>query len=165
MIVGDTELIFFFFTAAQIRTVHLSGLPRRPTTAFITCLVFRGPLEQIRVSSSQNSTTASVVFLYDADCEKFYDETSNGIVYGKDDIGREKVARVSLGKDVDVVSEKVMQYIAWEYTRCVKVVPLSKDYEKKFWWEYAVEKGRRVEDIELGRTKGGVSLPLFLFLN
>ena len=149
-------------TAAQIRTVQLSGLPVRPTIAFVARLVFGGPLEQIRVSNSPTNTTASVVFLYDADCKKFYDETSNGLVYGKDDGDREKVAWVSLGKDVDVVSEKLMQYMAMDYSRCVKVVPLDKDYEKSFLWEYASEKGRRVGDIELGKTKGGVSSPAFL---
>ena len=114
-------------------------------------------MEQIRVSNSQTSTTAFVVFLHGDDCKNFYDETANGLVYGMDSIGNEKVAWVSLGKDVDVLSSVATHWVALEYTRCVKAVPVAKDYERHFLWELAAGKRRKVEGIELGKTKGGVS--------
>lgn len=110
----------------------------------------------------RDDDTASVKFLHAADCKKFYDETSNGLVYGKDPNEIEKFVWVELAKDVDVVGGLLTQWIASNFTRCVRAVPVDEDFGKEYLWKMASRKNRRVEGIEDGRNPGGVSIPLRL---
>ena len=144
-----------FITAAQIRTVHLKSLPEGSTLAFVALLVFGGPLEHLRRSPS--GTSATVRFLHAADCKTFYDETSNGLVYGIDNLGKEKVVWVTLGTDVDVVYGLLSTWISLEFTRCVRAVGVDEDLGRDYLWKLGEEKGRVVEGIEQGQTLRGVS--------
>ncbi|KAL9129023.1 MAG: hypothetical protein Q9217_002425 [Psora testacea] len=122
--------------------------------------VFGGPLEQIYI---RDSDTASVKFLHAEDCTSFYEKTSNGLVYGKDANGREKIVWVSLGKDVDVVGGLLDQWITSDFTRCVRAVPVDEDYGKEALWKIASRKNRSIEGIEDGKTPGGSRYIIFRF--
>ena len=141
--------------ASQIRKVIIKGLPKGSTAGFVASLVFGGPVEQIHMS---DGATASVKFLHGADCKKFYDETSNGLVYGTYPNGRERIVWVSLAKDVDVVGGMLRQWITSDFTRCVRAVPVDEDLGKEYLWKMASRKNRSVEGIEDGQNPGGVSI-------
>lgn len=115
-------------------------------------------MEQIHLRGDE---TASVKFLHAADCNKFYEDTSNGLVYGKDLQGKEKVVWVSLAKDVDVVGGLLSGWIEAEMTRCVRAVPVEDDIGKEYLWKIAARKNRNVENIEIGRNAGGVNISPF----
>lgn len=132
----------------------MKGLPPASTTAFVASLVYGGPLEQIHI---RDDDTASVRFLHAADGEKFYRDTSNGLVYGKDWQGKEKIVWVHLAKDVDVIGGKLEGWIQAEMTRCIRVVPLEDDIGKEYLWKIASRKNRIVEGIEIGESPGKVS--------
>ncbi|KAL9104988.1 MAG: hypothetical protein Q9163_000160 [Psora crenata] len=146
--------------AARIRKVILKGLPRGVTPAFVASLIFGGPLEQIYV---RDNDTATVKFLHAADCQTFYDDTSNGLVYGREGNGREQVVWVSLAKDVDVVGGLLNQWISSNCTRCVRAVPVEEGLGKEYLWRMASRNNRSVEGIEDGRSPGGVSSRYIIF--
>ena len=85
-----------------------------------------------------DSTTAAVAFLHAEDCQRFYDGTPNGLDYRKG--GKDRTAWVDLGKEVDVVSGQLREWIEHKMTRCVRAV--GNDF------------GVRVEDLRQHETIG-----------
>lgn len=106
----------------------------------------------MRVSDS----IATVKFLHAADCQKFYDETSNGLVYAKDVQGHEQVVWVELAKDVDVIGGLLSGWIEGGVTRCVRVVPVEEDIGEAHLMKIASRKNRKVEGISDRKNPGGV---------
>ena len=104
-------------------------------------------------------TSATVRFISAIDCQKYYDDTSNGVVYGTDDRGRELVAFVELGKDVDVIGGLLRGWIDTGVTRCVKAVGVDGDIGVEALRGLGDGKGRKLEGLEDGKTIGGVSVP------
>lgn len=88
---------------------------------------------------------------------KFYEETSNGLVYEKDAKGRELVLFVELSKDVDVVGGLLQGWIASGVTRCVRAVGVEADWGMDGLLKIAERKNRKVEKIVDGQNPGGVS--------
>ena len=93
------------------------------------------------------------------DCKKFYDDTSNGLVYKKDDKGRELVLFVELSKDVDVVGGLLRGWIASGVTRCVRAVGVEAEWGMDGLLKMAERKNRKVEKIVDGHNPGGVGCP------
>lgn len=128
-------------------------------------LIYGGPLESINIRDSISTrsaasiakVSASVRFLHAADCQRFYDDTSNGLVYGKDLQNREKVVYVELAQDVDVVGGMLSQWIDTGASRCVRAAPVEEEaaagaFGRRSLWELAGRQGRKVEGMEEGRT-------------
>jgi len=138
--------------AARIRRVELVNLPRDSSAQFVQSLVFGGPLELLNVGSS----SASVVFLHAEDCIKYYDSTSNGLVY-KMDGGKESVCFVELAKDVDVVGGLLRGSIEYGVTRCVRGIGVEEEWGLPALFKMAGRKGRKVEHVVDGVSAGGVS--------
>lgn len=92
------------------------------------------------------------------DCTRFYDETSNGLVYGKDSKGRELCVFVELSKDVDVVGGLLHGWMASGVTRCVRAVGVEADWDMNGLLKIAERKNRKVEKIVDGQNAGGVSI-------
>lgn len=110
-------------------------------------------------SSADGTFTASVRFT-DADaCKRYYDDTSNGIVYKKDIQNRESVAFVGLAKDVDVVGSMLQQWIDSGVTRCVRAVGVGEGWGMDGLQQIAERKGRKLEGISDSKNPGGVSYP------
>ncbi len=87
---------------------------------------------------------------------KFYDETSNGLVYkenGKDS----KFVLVELSKDVDVVGGLLQGWITSGVTRCVRAVGAESGWDMDGLVKIAERKNRKVEKIVDGKNAGGVS--------
>ena len=100
------------------------------------------------------------------DCMRFYNETSNGLVYKKDAEERELVLFVELSKDVDVVGGLLQNWIVSGVTRCVRAVGVETDWGMDGLRKIAERKNRKVEKIVDGQNPGGVSgsvsfLPLY----
>ena len=140
--------------AAQIRTVIVKDLPRNATPSFVASVVYGGPIEWIFMRSDSSAT---VRFMDAKDCQNYYDDTSNGVVYGKDAQGRELVCFVELGKDVDVIGGLLRGWIDTGVTRCVKAVGVEEEFGIEALRKMGERKGRRVESLEDGKTPGGVS--------
>lgn len=150
--------------AARIRKVIIRNLPPTSTATFVTSLVYGGPLESIEIRHSTSirsastlaKSSASVKFLHAADCERFYEATSNGLVYGKDQQNREKVVFVELAQDVDVVGGLLSQWIDIGASRCVRAAPVKEEagrvFNRQYLWQLAGRQGRKLEGIEEGRT-------------
>ena len=102
------------------------------------------------------ATSASVVFQHAEHCLKYYDATSNGLVYKEAD-GKEQVCFVELGKDVDVVGGLMRGYIEKGITRCVRAVGVDEDWGMPALFKMAGRKGRKVEHIVDGVNAAGVS--------
>jgi hypothetical protein len=102
--------------------------------------------------------SASVRFLDAADCNKFYDDAANGIVYGKDIQGREQVVFVELAKDVDVIGGLLRGWIDTGVTRCVRAVGVDEDWGMDALRKLSENKGRKIEGVVDGKTAGGVSM-------
>ena len=102
------------------------------------------------------------------ECMRYYDNTSNGLVYDKDPKGRELVLFVELSKDVDVVGGLLQGWIASGVTRCVRAVGVEADWGMDGLVKIAERKNRKVEKIVDGQNAGGVSssqptsVPFFL---
>ena len=136
----------------------IKDLPRDSTTAFVASLVYGGPIEEIQIRSSAAGNLSAIVRFMDAgDCMKFYDETSNGLVYKKDEKGRELVLFVDLSKDVDVVGGLLQTWITSGVTRCVRVVGVETEWGMDGLLKIAERKNRKVEKIVDGQNAGGVS--------
>ena len=112
----------------------------------------------------RSETAATVRFMDAKDCQNYYDDTSNGVVYGKDAQGRELVCFVELGKDVDVIGGLLRGWIDTGVTRCVKAVGVYEEFGIGALRKMGERKDRRVESMEDGRTPGGVSFPYCLGL-
>ena len=150
-----------FSPAACVRTVIIASLPSDATETFVTSLVFGGPLEKIDVqpslSAASESSTAYIRFLDLSHCQKFYDATSNGLVYGHDSAGEERIAWVTLSSDVDVVGGLLSQWIIAGFTRCVRAVPVDDSITTDQLRKIAERKARKVEAVEDGQTITGMS--------
>lgn len=107
----------------------------------------------------RTDSSATVRFMDAKDCQNYYDDTSNGVVYGKDAQGRELVCFVEQGKDVDVIGGLLLGWIDTGVTRCVKAVGVEEDFAVDTLRKMGERKGRRVESLEDGKTPGGVSSP------
>ena len=129
-------------------------MPRNCTHSFIAALVYGGPLEQIHVISE---TTASVKFLHPADCTKYYEATSNGLVYKKDLQGRELAVFVELAKDVDVIGGLLQSWIDTGVTRCVRAVGVDEEWDMATLVKLASGKGRILAGISDEKLPSGVS--------
>lgn len=91
------------------------------------------------------------------ECEQYYDETSNGIVYKKDSQNREMVVYVDLAKDVDVVGGLLQDWIEAGFTRCVRAVGADEDWDLGGLKKMAESKGRKIEGIQDSKNAAGVS--------
>ena len=145
------SLLLTFPIVAAIRKVFLTSLPTKSTLSLVAGLVFGGPLENIKMYE----TMASVKFLHAADCQAYHDATSNGVVYGKDLQQNEKVCWVKRSKDVDVVGGLLSQWIEKGVTRCVRAVPVDESIGMDTLKSLALQKGRSLEGMEVGKTPGG----------
>ena len=145
--------------AARIRRVEIVNIPHDSSPTFVQSLVFGGPLELLTVGS----TSARVVFQHPEDCIKFYDATSNGLVYTQPG-GKEEVCFVELAKDVDVVGGMLRGYIDQGTTRCVRSIGVDEDWGMPALYKMAGRKGRKVEKIIDGVSVGGVSRSLVLLI-
>ena len=105
----------------------------------------------------RSESSATVRFMDAKDCQNYYDDTSNGVVYGKDAQGRELVCFVELGKDVDVIGGLLRGWIDTGVTRCVRAVGVDGDFGIEALKKMGERKGRRIEDMDDGETSGGVS--------
>ncbi|KAI9872822.1 MAG: hypothetical protein M1830_001151, partial [Pleopsidium flavum] len=146
--------------AARIRRVSLVNLPPDSSAKFVQSLVFGGPLELVNVGSS----SASVVFLHAEDCIKYYDATSNGLVYKKDG-GKEDVCFVELAKDVDIMGGLLRGYIEYGVTRCVRAIGVEEEWGLPALFKMAGRKGRKVEHVIDGVSAGGTRSVIFRFCN
>ncbi len=138
--------------AARVRRVTIVKLPPDSSAKFVQSLVFGGPLELLTVGSS----SASVVFQHAEDCVKYYDATSNGLVYKGPD-GKEEVCFVELAKEVDVVGGLLRGYIEKGFTRCVRAIGVDEDWSMPALLKMAGRKGRTVEHVIDGVNAAGVS--------
>ena len=148
-----------FPIVAAIRKVILTSLPTKSTLSLVASLVFGGPLENIKVYE----TMASVKFLHAADCQAYHDATSNGVVYGKDLQQNEKVCWVERSRDVDVIGGLLSEWIEKGVTRCVRAVPVDERIGMDALKSLALQKGRSLEGMELGKTPGGVRFVVWRF--
>lgn len=124
-------------------------------------LIYGGPLEEIHIrSSTAGDLTATVRFLNAMDCQKFYDDTCNGLVYKKNPQGREKVLFVELARDVDVIGGLLQGWIDNGFTRSVRAVGVEDEWGMEGLWKLAEKKNRKLEWITDRKHPGGVSLTL-----
>ncbi|KAL9036275.1 MAG: hypothetical protein Q9214_006210, partial [Letrouitia sp. 1 TL-2023] len=149
--------------AAKVRKVILGGLPPNASPTLVAALVYGGPLEQIVV---RPPSRAEVVFLHAEDCMKYYDSTANGLLY-KPPRGVNKdnyyPIMTELGKDVNVVSGVLREWIEKEVTRCVRAVGVDKDWSMAWIQETAARKGRKVEKIIDGENVNKMRSIIFRF--
>lgn len=111
-----------------------------------------GIVEEIQIKTS----SADVLFAYADDCQRYCDASANGIKYKKD--GRDLVAFVDKGKDVDIVSGQLSSYLEQGFTRCVRAVDVLDKFAPGDLRMKAEFKNRKVEGIDIGKTEAGVSL-------
>lgn len=144
--------------AAKIRKVIIKDIPRGSTNTFVASLVYGGPIEDIHIRSSAAGDLSAMIRFMDAtDCMRFYDETSNGLVYQKDSKGHELVLFVELSKDVDVVGGLLQGWIDSGVTRCVRAVGIEAKWGMDTLLKVAERKNRKVEKIVDEENAGGVS--------
>ncbi len=150
-------------TAAKVRKVIIKDLPRGSTATFVASLVYGGPIEEIHVrSSAAGELSAAIRFMNAEDCIRFYNETSNGLVWQKDSTGHELFVFVELSKDVDVVGGLLQGWILSGVTRCVRAVGIDAEWGMEGLLKIAERKNRKVEKIVDGQNPGGVSTQLTL---
>lgn len=137
---------------AKVRKVFidLSSHPA-PTPSLAASLVWGGAVEEIHMKPS----SAQVIFAYPENCETYYLATANGICYKNN--GRDLVAWVKKGIDVDVVSGNTNNYLEQGFTRCVRAIDAPPSFTIQQLRTKAEFKNRKVEGIEKGTTKEGVS--------
>ncbi|KAI4211811.1 MAG: hypothetical protein LQ351_005452 [Letrouitia transgressa] len=138
--------------AAKVRKIILTGLPLNASPTLVAALVYGGPLEQIVVKPPSR---AEVVFLHTEDCMKYYDSTANGLLYKPSrGVNKDKYYEImtELGKDVNVVSGVLREWIEKEVTRCVRAVGVDKEWSLAWIQETAARKGRKVEKIVDGEN-------------
>ncbi|KAF6224921.1 hypothetical protein HO133_010115 [Letharia lupina] len=150
--------------AAKVRKVIIKDLPRGSTATFVASLVYGGPIEEIHVrSSAAGDLSAAIRFMDAGDCMRFYEETSNGLVYQKDAKGRELVLFVELSPDVDVVGGLLQGWIVSGVTRCVRAVGVEAEWDMDGLVKIAERKNRKVEKIVDGQNPGGARSVVFRF--
>jgi hypothetical protein len=117
-----------------------------------------GPLESIYLSS----TRAAVLFLHADDCLKFFLSAANGIVYGNL-AGRDLVAFVELGKDVDVIGGQLQLLIDTDATRCVRVVGVGAEVTREELEGLPRVRRHAIEHMQEQKGKNGVRIVVFRF--
>ena len=141
------------FQAAEVRTAIIKPLPTNADLAFITNLVYGGPLEKIRIHVGGKG--ASVTFLNPADCKKFFDSTANGLSYNASPptgpVRRFRHLDVELSETVEPVVGKLYEYVQKGLTRCVKAVPVDDEITMPFLRKMAADKNRSVVKVQEGR--------------
>ncbi len=126
----------------------ITDLPDHTTPSFVASIVYGGPLEDINILCSPSGRfSARVRFIYADDCENYYDETSNGLVYGKNKQNQDLVVFVQLGKDVDVVGGLLRSWIEQDITRCVRAVGIGKEWPIDSLKKDAETKNKKLEGI------------------
>ena len=96
-----------------------------------------------------------MTFAYASDCQNYYDATANGVAYQCE--GREQVAFVHKGKDVDVVSGSLHNALEEGFTRCIRAVGDHPDpYTPQQLRAKAEFKNRKLEGMEMGVLETGV---------
>lgn len=139
--------------AAEVRTAIIKPLPPNATLAFITNLVYGGPLERIRIHVGGKG--ASVTFLNPADCKRFFDSTANGLAYNTSPptgpVRRFRHLDVELSDTVEPVVGKLYEYKQKGLTRCVKAVPVDDEITMPFLQKMAADKNRSVVKVQEGR--------------
>lgn len=101
--------------------------------------------------------SATVRFTEAEACQKYYDDTSNGVVYGKDAKGREKVCFVELATEVNVIGGLLRGWIDTGVTRCVRAVGVDEEYDVAALLKIGERKNRKVESVEDKTNAAGVS--------
>ena len=137
--------------AARTRRVKITNLPFDSSASFAASLVYGGAVESIIMGR----TFASVLFVNADDCIKYFNQTSNGIVY-KTEGKKRHVAFVQKSNDPDVVGGLLREWIEQEVTRCVAVRDLEEDYTLEKLRVFATEGRRLLESIEDGTFPPGV---------
>ena len=97
-----------------------------------------------------------MLFVHADDCAKYYEATSNGVVYKKEG-NKELVIFVELAKDVDVIGGMLQEMIDKDVTRCVRAFGADEDWTIEGLRKMAERKGRRLEGIEDDMGTTGVS--------
>ena len=152
--------------AAEVRKVIIKDLPRDTTASLVASIVYGGPVEEIQIrSSAAGHLSATVRFMSAKDCKRFYEDTSNGLVYKKDARGRELILFVELSRDVDVVGGLLQGWIDSGITRCVRAVGVETKWDLDGLLRIAERKNRKVEKIVDGQNAGGVSIHSNPFLH
>ncbi|KAL8775399.1 MAG: hypothetical protein Q9209_000407 [Squamulea sp. 1 TL-2023] len=128
-------------TAARVRKIMLTGVPKGATPTLVASFVFGGPLERIHVGDS----SAFVTFLRGEDAARYYEATGNGLDYEKD--GVKHVIMTDMTSEVNPISGILREYIEKEFTRCVRVIGVDKEWTTMALHETAARKGRKVEKI------------------
>ena len=98
--------------------------------------------------------SAHVLFASPEDCQSYFDATSKGIKYKHD--GRDLYAYVNIGKDVDVVSGILCNYLGQNFSRCVRAIDAPSSFTDQQLRALAELKNRKVEGIERGTIKEDV---------
>lgn len=108
-------------TSQLPRQIILKGVPDWANFTDILCLVSGGPIERIW---SQNSNEVIVQFLYEADCEAYYDRYCYGIRIEDDLIEVEQ-------RRCEPLSDELKAWVAAGTTRCVQVdIPDEKTFRE-----------------------------------
>ena len=126
--------------------------------------MYGGPIEDLSINTSPSGRiSARVRFVNAEDCKSYYDQTSNGLVYGKNNRKEELVVFVQLAKDVEVVGGLLGSWIEQDVSRCVRAIGVEKDWKIDSLKKRAEEKDRRLEGISDTINPAGVSslLPIF----
>lgn len=140
--------------ASRVRSVKIVNLPLGFDAKFVQSLVFGGPLELLTLPVK--SSYAIVVFQDAVHCQRYYDASSNGIVYKETD-GKEEFCFVERGKDPDPVSGLLHEWIEKKMTRCVRAIGVDEDWGMPALKKMAGRKGRKVEHIIDSANDAGVS--------
>lgn len=137
------------YVAAKVRKAIIKV--SNPTPSLVASLVWGGIIEEIHVKTS----SADVLFAYAEDLQNYLEATANGIKFKKD--GRDLVAVVEKGRDVDVASGQLCKYLEQGFTRCVRAVDVLDKFTPEELRMKAGFKNRKVEGIDIGQTEAGVS--------
>ncbi|OXV09850.1 hypothetical protein Egran_02385 [Elaphomyces granulatus] len=128
--------------AAKVRRIILRALPpnyNTPTKAL--SLIHGSMIENVSISPSGD---AHVLFCDATACKAYYDKYPNGIPLGRD--GR-NVVFVDLGREVDVMSSQLSNYLSAGASRVVRAVGLELNLSTEQLFDLASASHRKVEKI------------------
>lgn len=124
--------------------------------SFIASLVWGGMIDEIIIKTK----SAEVIFASAEDCDKYYDIGRKGIPYKRKGSDKVQFAFVDKGPDVNVVGGLLQTYLDQGFTRCVRVTNVPDEFTKPQLQVKAGLKGRRLEGIEDGNLRTGVSFTM-----
>lgn len=124
--------------------------------SLIASLVWGGMIDEIIIKTK----SAEVIFASADDCDKYYDIGRKGIPYKRKGSDKIQIAFVDKGPDVNVVGGLLQSYLDQGFTRCVRVSNVPDEVTKPQLHLKAGLKGRRIEGIEDGNLRTGVSLKI-----